>query len=151
MDPIAIILGLVAAFIVGSLIYKFFIKKPSIKIEPEVVSREPVVKDSIRYNTQSNSLRSSSHNHRPAKQDHFSKANDENDLLAAAVVSSFLMSDDDSNSHSTRSYSSDYDSDSRSSYSGSSSSNYSSSSYDSGSSISSSSDSSSSSSGGGSD
>ena len=150
MDPIVIILGLVAAFIVGSLIYKFFIKKPSIKIEPEVVSREPVVKDSIRYSTQSNSLRSSSRNH-PAKQDHFSKANDENDLLAAAVVSSFLMSDEDSSSRSTRSYSSDYDSDSRSSYSGSSSSNYSSSSYDSGSSSSSSSDSSSSSSSGGSD
>ena len=146
MDPIAIILGLVVAFIVGSLIYKFFIKKPSIKIEPEVVSREPVVKDSIRYNTQRNSLQSSSRSHRPAKQDHFSRANDENDLLAAAVVSSFLMSDDDSNSHSTRSYSSDYDSDSRSSYSGSSSS-----SYDSGSSSSSSSDSSSSSSSGGSD
>lgn len=149
MDPIVIILGLVAAFIVGSLIYKFFIKKPSIKIEPEVVSREPVVKDSIRYNTQSNSLRSSSHTHRPAKQDHFSRANDENDLLAAAVVSSFLMSDDDSNSHSTRSYSSDYDdSNSRSSYGSFSSSNYSSSSYDSGSS---SSDSSSSSSSDGSD
>ena len=145
MDPIVIILGLVAAFIVGSLIYKFFIKKPSIKIEPEVVSREPVVKDSIRYNTQSNSLRSSSHTHRPAKQDHFSRANDENDLLAAAVVSSFLMSDDDSNSHSTRSYSSDYDdSNSRSSYGSFSSSNYSSSSYDSGSSSSDSSSSSSS-------
>ena len=143
MDPIAIILGLVVAFIVGSLIYKFFIKKPSIKIEPEVVSREPVVKDSIRYNTQRNSLQSSSRSHRPAKQDHFSRANDENDLLAAAVVFSFL---DDSNSHSTRSYSSDYDSDSRSSYSGSSSS-----SYDSGSSSSSISDSSSSSSSGGSD
>lgn len=150
MDPIVIILGLVAAFIVGSLIYKFFIKKPSIKIEPEVVSREPVVKDSIRYSTQSNSLRSSSRNHL-AKQDQLSRAIDANDLLAAAVVSSSLMSDDDSSSRSTRSYSSDYDSDSRSSYSGSSSSNYSSSSYDSGSSSSSSSDSSSSSSSGGSD
>lgn len=149
MDPIVIILGLVAAFIVGSLIYKFFIKKPSIKIEPEVVSREPVVKDSIHYNTQSNSLRSS--NHRQAKQDQLSRAIDANDLLAAAVVSSSLMSDDDSSSRSTRSYSSDYDSDSRASYSGSSSSNYSSSSYDSGSSSSSSSDSSSSSSSGGSD
>ena len=143
MDPIVIILGLVAAFIVGSLIYKFFIKKPSIKIEPEVVSREPVVKDSIRYNTQSNSLRSS--NHRQVKQDQLSRAIDANDLLAATIVSSSLMSDDDSISRSTRSYSSDYDSDSRS--------NYSSSSYDSGSSSSSSSDSSSSSSssGGGSD
>lgn len=149
MDPIVIILGLVAAFIVGSLIYKFFIKKPSIKIEPEVVSREPVVKDSIHYSTQSNSLRSS--NHRQVKQDQLSRAIDANDLLAAAVVSSSLMSDDDSSSRSTRSYSSDYDSDSRSSYSGSSSSNYSSSSYDSGSSSSSSSDSSSSSSSGGSD
>lgn len=149
MDPIVIIFGLVAAFIVGSLIYKFFIKKPSIKIEPEAVSREPVVKDSIRYNTQSNSLRSS--NHHQVKQDQLSRAIDANDLLAAAVVSSSLMSDDDSSSRSTRSYSSDYDSDSRSSYSGSSSSNYSSSSYDSGSSSSSSSDSSSSSSSGGSD
>ena len=146
MDPIVIILGLVAAFIVGSLIYKFFIKKPSIKIEPEVVSREPVVKDSIRYSTQSNSLRSS--NHRQVKQDQLSRAIDANDLLAAAVVSSSLMSDDDSRSRSTRSYSSDYDSDSKSSYGSFSSSNYSSSSYDSGSS---SSDSSSSSSSGGSD
>ena len=132
MDPIVIILGLVAAFIVGSLIYKFFIKKPSIKIEPEVVSREPVVKDSIRYNTQSNSLLSS--NHRQVKQDQLSRAIDANDLLAAAVVSSSLMSDDDSSSRSTRSYSSDYDdSNSRSSYGSFSSSNYSSSSYDSGS------------------
>ncbi len=123
MDPIVIILGLVAAFIVGSLIYKFFIKKPSIKIEPEVVSREPVVKDSIRYSTQSNSLRYS--NHRQVKQDQLSRAIDANDLLAAAVVSSSLMSDDDSSSSSTKSYSSDYDSDSRSSCSGSPSSNYS--------------------------
>ena len=144
MDPTVIILGLVAAFIVGSLIYKFFIKKPSIKIEPEVVSREPVVKDSIRYSTystQSNSLRSS--NHRQVKQDPLSRAIDANDLLAAAVVSSSLMSDDDSSSRSTRRSSSDYDSDSRSS-----SSNYSISFYDSGSS---SSDSSSSSSSDGSD
>ena len=147
MDPIVIILGLVAAFIVGSLIYKFFIKKPSIKIEPEVVSREPVVKGPIRYSTQSNSLLSSSRNH-PAKQDQLSRAIDANDLLAAAVVSSSLMSDDDSRSRSTRSYSSDYDSDSKSSYGSFSSSNYSSSSYDSGSS---SSDSSSSGSSGGSD
>ena len=140
MDPIVIILGLVAAFIVGSLIYRFFIKKSPIKTEPEVVFRDPIVRDSIHYSTQSNSLRSPSRSHSPAKQDHVSKVNDENDLLAAAVVSSFLMSDVDSSSRSTRSYSSDYDdSNSKSSYGSSSSSNYSSSSYDSGSSSSSSS------------